>query len=125
MIQSKYFKEYEWECQCDCGESHVRASSLLKLDDARGIAGIPFLINSGCRCELHNLRIGGSPTSSHIASEDKPSCAFDIAVPNSHARYVILSALIKAGFTRIGIAKTFIHVDDDETKPPHVTWLYS
>lgn len=123
-MESRFFKEYEWTCQDNCGANKVRASFLLKMDEAREIAQIPFVINSGCRCKAHNKSVGGSPTSSHISTDDSPCCAFDIAVPNSHARYVILSSLIKAGFTRIGIAKTFIHVDEDESKPERVSWLY-
>jgi hypothetical protein len=35
-----------------------------------------------------------------------------------------LDALFALGIRRIGIAKTFIHFDLDDTKPPKVAWLY-
>jgi hypothetical protein len=38
-------------------------------------------------------------------------------------RSILLPALIHAGFTRIGIAKTFIHADVDDKKP-NAIWLY-
>ncbi len=93
---------------------------LNKLDDARSIAGIPFYINSGYRTEAHNLKVGGKPHSSHLKC-----CAADIKVKDSRSRGLILSALYKAGFNRIGIAKTFIHVDDDQDKDQDVVWLYN
>jgi hypothetical protein len=36
----------------------------------------------------------------------------------------IVRGLLDAGFTRIGIAKTFIHADDDAESPQQVMWLY-
>ena len=96
---------------------------LTKLESAREIAGIPFRITSGYRTKEHNesLRDKGykaSPNSSHLIG-----VAADIAVGGGHDRYVILSALIKAGFRRIGVAKTFIHCDTDHSKPDSV-WTY-
>ena len=35
-----------------------------------------------------------------------------------------MSSLIRAGFKRIGIGSTFIHVDLDLDKPQNVFWLY-
>jgi hypothetical protein len=36
----------------------------------------------------------------------------------------IVGSLLEAGFNRIGIADTFIHVDNDPTKPEEVMWKY-
>jgi len=121
---SKFFKPYEIVCNCGCGTMNVDQISLTRLDTARGIAKMPFIVNSACRCLKRNEKEGGSDTSSHLSTEDKVCKAFDIAVGSSHARFVILMALIKAGFTRIGIGKNFIHCDDDEKKPAEVSWLY-
>ena len=51
--------------------------------------------------------------------------AADIACTNSVLRHKILTSLIKVGFNRIGIADTFIHVDNDPGKPENVIWTYS
>lgn len=96
---------------------------LHKLDEARMLADTPFRITSGYRSEAYNedLRKRGykaSKQSSHCKG-----CAVDIAVNNSAQRSAIIQGLIKAGFTRIGIAKTFIHADTDENKPSAI-WLY-
>ena len=91
---------------------------LAKLDNARAIANIRFKITSGYRTKEHNAEVGGVSNSSHLIG-----VAADIAVGGGHDRYVILSALIKAGFRRIGVAKTFIHCDTDHSKPDSV-WTY-
>ena len=121
-----YFPDYETECNCGCGENNISKDFKSKLNKARELAGMPFPMSSVCRCRTHNIAEKGKSTSSHISdTEDEIECkAGDITTTSSRARFKMLEALIKVGFTRIGIAKTFIHVDDDKTKPPEVTWLY-
>jgi len=94
---------------------------LARLDTARHLAGIPFRIRSAVRCAAHNRAEGGDDDSAHLRG-----LAVDIEATNSRGRFVIVNALILAGFTRIGInAKAgFIHVDDDGSKEPEVIWIY-
>ena len=106
---SKYFKEIEYNMDLDF---------LAKLDKAREYAGIPFVINSAYRSPEHPESIK-NPTSSHIKG-----LAVDIKANNSRTRYKVLEALIHVGFNRIGIADTFIHVDDDKDKSSNVVWTY-
>ena len=113
-----YFSHKEEWCPC-CHQGGLLPDFRDKLNQAREKAGIPFILNSAFRCESHNAEVGGSCTSSHLVG-----CAVDIKCDNSHNRYLILNALIQVGFNRIGIAKTFIHVDDDMTKPSGVIWMY-
>ena len=89
------------------------------LDNARDIAGIPFKINSGYRTLEHNAKVGGVNSSSHTKG-----LAVDIACNESRARFVIVSALKDAGFTRMGISDSFIHVDSDSDKAQNVIWTY-
>ena len=114
----RYFTIDEFKCP-DCGRAEMNEDFLEMLDKARDIAGIPFVITSGFRCPSHNKKIGGRPNSAHLRG-----LAADIAVTNSRARFLILDALIKAGFRRMGIGKNFIHVDLDNTKPYPVIWTY-
>lgn len=107
---SKYFKEIE---------ENMNADFLNKLDEAREIANIPFIINSAYRSPEHNAKIGGKPNSSHLKG-----LAVDISVTNSRQRFIVLNALLEVGFTRIGIADTFIHVDLDSEKSKDVIWTY-
>ena len=114
-----FFKLAEFKCPC-CGRCEMDNDFLQRLDKARELAGVPFVINSGFRCAKHNKKIGGVPNSAHLRG-----LAADIAVPDNETRYKILYGLIKAGFRRIGIAKNFIHTDIDiVTKPYPRVWLY-
>lgn len=113
-----YFKTYEFECKCGCGLNNISPFLVTKLDRARGFAKTKFIINSGCRCNSHNKKIKGSRTSSHLQG-----LAVDIKCNNGLNRINIIKGLILAGFKRIGVANTFIHVDIDESKPDS-NWLY-
>ena len=106
---SKYFKNIE---------ENMNESFLMRLDEAREYAGIPFIINSAYRSPQHPESIK-NPTSSHIKG-----LAVDISAKDSRTRGLILDALRAVGFNRIGIAKTFIHVDIDYDKSQNVTWVY-
>lgn len=114
----KHFKMGEFACSC-CGEVDMDDTLLGMLNEARETAGVPFVITSGFRCEEHNANVGGTKGSAHTLGY-----AVDIAATNSRNRLVIVQALLKAGFNRIGIAKTFVHVDVDESKPQNVMWVY-
>ena len=89
-----------------------------KANRAREIADIPFNVTSGFRCLKHNRQIG-STSDNHTRG-----FAMDVMANNSRQRFIILEALIKAGFKRIGIHKTFIHFDDNPDGTPEVLWLY-
>lgn len=103
------------------GEPYVEPCSILvaKLDQAREMAGVPFVITSGLRTEAHNERVGGAPGSAHIGGY-----AADIAAQDSTRRMAVLSAVLAVGFTRVGVGRSFIHVDTDPSKPQGVCWLY-
>jgi uncharacterized protein YcbK (DUF882 family) len=109
---TKYFKELDNLDKMD-------KTFLLKLDEARERAGIPFVINSAYRSPEHNAKIGGKPNSSHLKG-----LAVDISVTNSRQRFIVLNALLEVGFTRIGIADTFLHVDLDNGKSKDIIWTY-
>ena len=115
----KYFTLDEFDCpSLPNSGKNMDTNFLTKLEEAREIAGVPFKITSGYRTKEHNEAVGGVPNSSHLIG-----VAADIAVSSGSERYTILNALIKAGFKRIGVAKTFIHCDTDPNKPNSV-WTY-
>ena len=123
----KYFKLEEFDSPDEVGSGiNMQPSTLEMLDNARDIARIPFKINSGFRSKSHNAYVGGKMPdengkggSSHLYGY-----AVDISVTSSAQRATVLNALIKAGFRRIGIAKTFIHADNDPEKSQDVYWVY-
>ena len=57
--QIKHFKKEEFTCNCGCGLNNIHKEVVLMLDAAREIAGVPFRINCGCRCEKHYREVGG------------------------------------------------------------------
>ncbi len=117
----RYFKMSEFDSPDAPGSGAKMDRDFLEmLDQARAMAGIPFIINSGYRTAKHNKAVGGTQNSSHLRG-----LAADIACRNSSSRYRIVAGLIAAGFSRIGIAETFIHVDSDAVKTPYVAWLYA
>lgn len=116
--KKNYFKRSEEWCPC-CHSGGLLPDFRDKLNLAREIAGTPFILNSAFRCEAHNQEVGGSRSSSHLFG-----CAVDIKCMDSRSRWLIVDALVKSGFNRIGLAKTFIHVDDDMTKEPNLIWEY-
>ena len=106
---SKFFKEIE---------DNMDEEFLERLDQARAFADIPFIINSAYRSPNHPLSVK-NPSSSHIKG-----LAVDIKATDNATRFKIVEALISVGFTRIGIADTFIHVDLDFDKRQNIIWTY-
>ena len=119
MYEAKYFSLSEFDSP-DLPHSGINMDSsfLQMLDTARDKAGIPFKITSGYRTESHNAKVGGVSNSSHLRGY-----AADVAVSNGGERWIIIDSLIKAGFNRIGVAKGFIHVDNDPDQSPAI-WTY-
>ena len=119
----KYFKLSEFNCPF-LNDQKMNYTFLEKLDEAREIAEIPFKITSGYRTKEYNedlIKRGykASRNSSHLKG-----LAADISVKDSKSRFIVFNSLLLAGFTRIGIADTFIHVDLDTDKTQNVIWTY-
>jgi len=115
----KHFSKKEFTCKCGCDETFINDELLIMLDKAREFARIPFIINSGYRCENHPESIRYNK-SSHIKG-----LAADIKCTDSKNRAIMMDALVYAGFERFGLDKRFIHVDIDNLEKPSPTiWLY-
>ena len=115
----KYFSPKEFTCDSVNCFDKMSPKLLEMLEKARKIAGTPFNITSSWRSEEKNQEVGGKSNSAHLRG-----LAVDVACPSSFQRLIMLEALIGAGFTRIGVAKTFIHVDCDNELPQEVMWIY-
>ncbi|OUX36584.1 MAG: hypothetical protein CBE33_05165 [Candidatus Pelagibacter sp. TMED273] len=125
-MQLKNFKLEEFDSPDFKGSGkNMDANFMQLLDRARTEAGIPFKINSGYRTESHNAKVGGKPkTNTSKGSSHMYGLAADIGCTDSVTRQKIITALVKVGFTRAGIAQSFVHVDLDNDKP-NAIWLYS
>ena len=115
-----YFEYGEFDSPDQEGSyEHMDVEFLNKLAKARKIAAVGFKITSGYRSPAHNAKVGGVKGSSHTNGH-----AADIHAPTSTQKYLIINGLLQAGFNRIGVAKNFIHVDDDPSKAEDVIWTY-
>lgn len=118
------FTDFDSPDQRGSGELTMDRKFLSMLVKARQIANVPFRINSGHRTLAYNNQLikrgyKASPVSSHIKG-----VAVDLGVKNNAERFFIVKALMDAGFNRIGIGNTFVHVDLDNEKPKNVIWTY-
>jgi zinc D-Ala-D-Ala carboxypeptidase len=117
MPDYQWFDINDFACK-ETGENEISEEFVACLDALRTVCGFPFIITSGYR----------SPE--HSAERDKPSgggthtqgIAADIKVSGGAQRYLIQKHAYKMGFTGIGVAKTFIHLDMRETEA--MSWSY-
>lgn len=118
-LKLRYFKPFEFNCASPrCSIDDMDRDFLRALDSARAFSGVPFRINSAYRSKEYELEHGRTGTSSHCKG-----CAVDLACSDSRKRYLIVNALLSCGFQRVGISKSFIHVDSDPDKRPSI-WIY-
>ena len=116
----KYFKLSEFDSPDLPGSgTEMNEEFLHMLDAARKIYGKPMRVNSGYRTGSHNKKVGGVSSSSHLKG-----LAADISCKSSNDRFNMIQAFLKAGFKRIGVAGSFIHVDNDKNKSQNVMWTY-
>ena len=121
---SRYFT-YESDrmlaCSC-CNSERMSLTFLDMLDQIRADVGEPFIVTSGYRCPRHNKKVSSTgETGPHTTG-----CAIDIKA-DSRLRFLIIKSAIKHGITRIGVARTFIHLDSlDELQgfPSPRVWSY-
>lgn len=86
---------------------------------AQRMCGEQFTITSAYRSQGYERSKGRKGSSSHCKG-----LAVDVSAVNSHLRFKIVAGCILAGFPRLGIGKTFIHIDIDETKPHPIIFHY-
>lgn len=112
----RYFSLSEFDCQ-ETGNNAMDHTFLSRLDELRHRCNFPFVIVSGYRAPTHSIEVVKEKPGTHALG-----VAADIKVTNGAQKYTILLHAMAMGFTGIGIAKTFIHVDDRTTTP--VVWTY-
>lgn len=91
------------------------------LSIARGKSNVPFIITRGLSTPAENDALPESvKDSAHLTGH-----AVDLACSDSPTRFLMIKALLDAGFNRMGIYSAHLHVDNDTTKPPNVCWYVS
>ena len=112
----KYFDISEFDCQ-ETGKNWMNERFLLMIDELRYRCGFPFVITSGYRSPSHSVEIVKIKPGQHTEGR-----AADIQVNGGAQRFAIVKQALAMGFTGIGIAKDFIHVDTRRTEP--MLWVY-
>jgi len=88
-----------------------------KVDELRDRCGFPFVITSGFRSVQHPIEAKKDVPRTHAQG-----IAADIKITNAAQRYTIIREALAMGFTGIGVASDFIHVDTRGSAP--VIWTY-
>lgn len=103
-----HFSPRELACRCGgrfCAREYWHDAAFMDaLEVLRASVGQALIVTSGHRCTGWNRLIGGAARSQHLM------IAVDIALIG-HDRFAVLSAAEAAGFTGIGLAGSFIHLD--------------
>lgn len=115
---TKNFSVDEFRCPC-CGRADMDLDFIAKLQELRDFIGKALFVSKGggFRCPDYNAFIGGAEFSQHMKG-----LAADVGIGSGAHRYEIVSAATRLGFTGIGVAKTFVHVDTRSSAP--VMWTY-
>lgn len=117
LTKSKSFK-----CSCGKCDQDITDELRKKLEEIDHLFisnDIPQMaITSGARCPAYNASVGGVKSSTHVSG-----LAVDISCDDNHKRYKMLKVLVENGIKRIGIGKTFLHIDI-ATEPKDTIWLY-
>jgi len=114
----RYFKTEDFACQ-ETNANRISSAFVTRLDNLRDLCGFPFIITSGYRDPSHSAEVN-KPEGSK--GQHTAGIAADIRVRNAEQRFLIVKHAIALGFTGIGVAKTFVHVDTRATTP--AVWSY-
>ena len=112
----KYFSRDEFKCS-ETGNNEIHDEFVHALDKLREECGFPFAITSGYRDPSHSVEAKKEKAGQHTLG-----IAADIAVSGGSQRIIIVSKALELGFSGIGVARTFVHVDIRTSQP--VLWCY-
>ena len=115
-MKLQYFNLSEFDCK-ETGENNMYRDFLRRLDKLRPRCGFSFIVTSGYRSPNHSAEKKKVAPGQH-----SKGVAADIYITDASLRFKIVKEALAMGFTGIGIAKTFIHVDDRDGTP--VIWTY-
>lgn len=118
---AQYFADPEFrKCVPPCSIDDMQQVFLNKLDELRFHAGIPLVINCAYRSVDYDKSKGRSGKSAHCSG-----LAVDIRCQSGLNRLKIIKAAQRVGINRMGIGRTFIHVDMGERVGlPCSVWTY-
>lgn len=121
---SPHFAKDECVCRCGCGLCNATPRLLSLADKVRDLLRQPMIVTSVCRCREHNAKVGGSPTSKHLAGK-----AMDfyckrlspLAVYDAVVRAWENGELSELG--GVGVYDWGVHIDTEKASDGHLrTW---
>lgn len=104
---TKNFNRSEVACKCGCGFDTIDVQVMEFAEAIRDHFRSPVTVNSGCRCETYNARVGGATASQHLRGR-----ALDITVrgvPSYEVRSFAETLIGQRG--GVGGYQTFTHID--------------
>ncbi len=111
---------YKYFSPAEVAKWKLKPELWAKLDLIRAECGFPFIITSGFRTQAENDALNGSVSdSSHLSG-----LAVDLSCTDSTRRFKMIDVARKYGIKRLGIGKTFVHMDISTTLPQEVMWHY-
>jgi zinc D-Ala-D-Ala carboxypeptidase len=111
------FSEAELRCK-ETGECDMSPAFMARLQALRTAFGAPLRINSGYRSPRHSVEAAKPEPGVHSLGR-----AVDIAA-DGRVKFRLIALAPLLGFTGIGVAKTFIHLDDWDGVPRPNVWTY-
>ena len=110
---TKHFKVSEFSCHCGCGYNIIDQRVINMAQIIRDALGVPVKVNSGCRCDKHNAKVGGVKGSKHTKG-----LAADLSCSLGAKRLFAVVADLKArgklpelDYAILYIKKDFVHID--------------
>lgn len=120
VTTSTHFKWHELVCH-DCGLGDVDPKLLEALEALRNLGPEMIRVLDCCRCEKHNVEVGGVGKSEHLfwlpndpLSMGKPTRAADVRIQGLTVKAMYLRALQVPAFVRGGVGvydSNFLHLD--------------
>lgn len=113
----RFFKYEEFDCKHELGSGYkfMDREFLSMLDEARRLSGLKFNIIEGYKSAKRQRLEGGYRHNPHLIGR-----AAKIKCVHGNKRYKIVASLLEVGFTRIGLTKKYIYVDNDDLKPDFI-----
>jgi zinc D-Ala-D-Ala carboxypeptidase len=122
MNAYEFFSDKELTCQCGCDQMLMDPKFMAHIVEGRRALDFAFVVSSGYRCPEHNNKI----SSTGYNGPHTTGRAIDIRA-GSRQKALIIDYFRDVGFSRFGVARSFIHLDD-LTRPDgfaeNVVWTY-
>lgn len=112
---SKFFNTSEFTCHCkfdSCKEQRISKSLLVKLIKLREEIQEPITVTSAFRCEAYQKKLKNDGVNTIVASVSQHELGNAVDVFPIRMKIPTFMTFCAKYFEAIGIAKTFLHLDE-------------